>query len=125
MLLKLFKKKTEISDDQIRLNRLWDLYASGELEEKNREVYFLCDYEAGVNGEGHSGFCFNNEANLSAYQDALQKLLPDELYGNFLNATQSYTTDIEEEVCEAADDYFYQHEEKVIAILQEFANKLV
>ena len=28
------KKKTELTTEQIKLNKLWDMYASGELEKK-------------------------------------------------------------------------------------------
>lgn len=118
------KKKTELTTDQIKLNKLWDMYASGELEQKNKDTNVLCDYESGVNGEGHSGFFFNNEEDLPDYNSVLKNVLPADMYTNFLKAYQSYNSDNEEEVCEAADDYFYQYEQKVIAILQEYANGL-
>lgn len=118
------KKKTELTTEQIKLNKLWDMYASGELEQKNKDTYVLCDYESGVNGEGHSGFFFNNEEDLPDYKSVLKNVLPTDMYTNFLKAYQSYNSDNEEEICEAADDYFYQYEQKVIAILQEYANGL-
>ena len=119
------KKKTELSLQELNMNRLWDTWASGELERSNYEVYVLCNYEAGVNGEGHSGFFFNNEEQLLEYHDILLRLLPPNLNANFEQAFQAYGTDAEEETCEIADSFFYANEQELITILQEYANKLM
>lgn len=118
------KKKTELSLQELNMNRLWDIWASGELERSNYEIYVLCDYEAGVNGEGHSGFFFNNEEHLLDYHDVLLRLLPPDLKANFEQAFQAYGTDTEEETCEIADSAFFANEQELKEILQEYANRL-
>ena len=121
-MFRFFKKKAGLSEEQKRMNLLWENYASGELEEEDYAIFVLCDYEGGVNGEGHSGFFFNHEENLRKYDGALKSILPDELYANFLRACQSYGTEHEDEVCECADDFFYENEQEIIDILQNYAN---
>ena len=121
MMFKLFKKGSERSDEK-NMNRLWDRYADGRLEKENYGMYVLCDYDGGVNGEGHSGFFFNNEAVLPHYTAELSRILPPELYENYLTAYHSYGTDSEDEVCEQADQFFYAHEQQIIDIEQKYAN---
>lgn len=118
------KKKCEPTLAQQKLNKLWALYDNGELEKQNADIFVLCEYESGVNGEGHSGFFFNNEALLSDYHETLVRALPVDLRDNFERAYQSYGTDTEDDTCDAADSYFYAHEQGLIDILQEYANRL-
>ena len=61
--MKLFKKKKrpELTEAQRKFNKLWHMYASGKLTESAPGIYALCDYEGGVNGEGHSGWFSKTE----------------------------------------------------------------
>ena len=118
------KKKFEPTPAQQKLNKLWALYDNGELEKQNADIFVLCEYESGVNGEGHSGFFFNNEAHLSDYHEILLRTLPADLRENFEQAYDSYGTDAEDDICDTADSYFYAHEQGVIDILQKYANHL-
>ena len=118
------KKKCEPTLAQQKLNKLWALYDNGDLEKQNADIFVLCEYESGVNGEGHSGFFFNNEAHLSDYNEILLRTLPADLREYFELAFVSYVTDTEDDICETSDSYFYAHEQGVIDILQEFANHL-
>lgn len=117
-----FKKKTELTKEQKRWNKLWEMYDSGELEDINSDIYALCEYESGVNGEGHSGFFCNNEDEMPGFNKSLENILPAQLYDNFCKALNSYETEKEDEICENADDYFYEHEQQIIDILQSFAD---
>ena len=118
------KKKCEPTLAQQKLNKLWALYDNGELEKQNADIFVLCEYESGINGEGHSGFFFNNEENLSNYHEILVRTLPSDLRENFERAYQSYGTDTEDDICDTADSYFYAHEQSIIDILQDYANQL-
>ena len=121
-----FKKKkvVELTQEQKNWNKVWELYETGELEKINPDIYALCEYESGINGEGHSGFFCNNEDELSKFEKALKNILPSKLYENFDKALKSYETESEDEICEMADDYFYDNEQEVINILQTFANEI-
>ena len=129
--MKLFGKKmqTELTESQKKLNKLWEMYGSGELERTDHNTFILCDYESGVNGEGHSGWFYNTENTVGIeaihkYLSALEQILPAHLYDNLYKAFQSYGTEKEDDLCEEADNYFYEHEQEVIAYLQGAANNL-
>ena len=105
------------------------MYGSDELEEVDFDTFALCDYESGVNGEGHSGWFFNKESTggkeaINRILLALEKTLSAPMYDNLKKAFHSYGTDSEDEVCEAADDFFYEHEQEIIEYLQGIANHL-
>ena len=120
-----FKRKQ--SEAQRRMNALWELYDNQKLKSISFYVYCLCDYEAGVGGEGHYGWFFNCEETAGKEElkmriDSLQKILPDHLFSNLEKAYSSYCKETPE-VCEAADEYFYNHEQEVIDILQKHADQ--
>lgn len=128
--MSLFKKdKTEITEAQKKWNALWDMYGSGELIKTDYNTFALCDYESGINGEGHSGWFYNTENTEGTEAtekiiSALKNVLPAHLYENLSKAFDSYGTENEDDVCEAADDHFYEHETEIIDILQAAANRL-
>lgn len=123
------KKQKELPESQKKWNKLWDIYGSSELAVTDYKTFVLCDYESGVNGEGHSGWFFNTENTkgkeaLNKYLSALEQVLPAHLYNNLYKAFQSYGTEKEDDLCKEADNYFYEHEKEVIEYLQGIANNL-
>ena len=129
--MKLFGRKTrpELTQAQQKWNKLWEMYESGELAKTDYNTYLLCEYESGVNGEGHSGWFFNTEntEGKEAVENrlhVLKQVLPAHLYDNLVKAFQSCGTEKEEDICEEADDYFWEHEQEVIEYLQGAANHL-
>ncbi|MDE6302344.1 MAG: hypothetical protein K2M36_01985 [Clostridia bacterium] len=123
MLFKFRKmKKNKLSEKDIRWNKLWDMYADGSLESN---YFALCDYHAGVNGEGHYCFFDNNVQRLADYVKSLNLLLPNEFFAQFNKAYEAYIQNIEaEKACDLADDYFYNNEQVIIDILQKYADSL-
>ena len=122
-------ENVELSEAQKKWDKLWDMYGSGELEKTNYSAFIVCDYESGVNGEGHSGWLFNIENTegtdaINTILSVLENILPAHLYDNLNKAFHSYGKENEDEVCESADDYFYEHEQEVIEYLQGVANNL-
>jgi len=123
------KKQKELTEAQKKWNRLWKMYGSGELESTDHRTFVLCDYESGVNGEGHSGWFDNTEntegkEGLNNWLSELEQVLPAHLYDNLYKAFQSYGTEIEDDRCGEADNYFYEHEQEIIDHLQGVANNL-
>ena len=107
-------------------NRLWEAYGSGKLDEIDHGAYLLCEYESGINGDGHSCYifnCVNGGQDMPAMLDELKKVLPQQFYEYFKKAYDSNETDKEDEICTAADDYFYKNEEEIIGILQKVADE--
>lgn len=81
---------------------------------------------AGVNGEGHGGFFYNSD-NCDTLNDligTLKTVLPESHCLNLMAAYEAYETDNEDDVCEKADDFFYDNEEDILEILQSFADNL-
>lgn len=120
------KKKDEIplTDEQINWNKVWSLFDSGELKDINSDIYYLAEYEAGVSGEGHSGFLCNDEEIIPEITSALKNTLPEDLFDNYIKALKSYDTEDEDEICGLCDEYFFENENIIIDILQEFGNKI-
>ena len=127
--MNLFDEQPELTETQKKWNVLWEMYGTGELSETDFNTFVLCDYETGVNGEGHSGWFFNTENTegkeaINKNLSALKKVLPAHLYDNLSKAFLSYGTEDEEDVCESADHYFYKHEQERMDYLQGVANRL-
>ncbi len=123
------KEPPELTEDQKKWNKLWEMYASGELAKTDYNTFALCEYENGVNGEGHSGWFFNMEnaegkEAINKSLSALKEILPTHLYNNLNKAFRSYGTEHEEKICESADGYFYEYEQEIIEYLQGIANGL-
>ncbi|MBO4432862.1 MAG: hypothetical protein J5852_04950 [Clostridia bacterium] len=47
-----------------------------------------------------------------------------DMYANLNTAFKSYGTKDEESICEKADEYYYEHEQEIANILQNYANTL-
>lgn len=116
------KKKTCPTEQELKWNLLWEKYADGSLE---HDYFVLCDYHAGVNGGGHGCFLDNNSEHLTEYAESLKRLLPNAFFAEFQKACKAYLNDDNaEEMCDSADDYFYENEQVIIDILQNYANGL-
>ena len=129
MLLFNKKKRAELKESRKKLNKLWEMYDSGELVESDYNTFVLCDYASGVNSEGHSGWFLNTEntegkETLIKYISTLKELLPKHLYDNLERAFLSYNTEKEYDVCESADDYYYNNDREIIEYIQEIAKRL-
>ena len=120
MLFKKLKAK-RLFADKTGQDKIWELYASGELKKLSPEADAVCAYESGVNGDGHSGFFFNNEEDMTGCIDILKTVLPSGLYENLYRAWKAYNTENEETICDEADDYFYEHEQEIIDIVYKYS----
>lgn len=112
------KKNTEIET----WNFLWERYVSKSLD---LDYLILCEYYNGINGEGHRGFFDNNCERLELINQTLKKLLPELFYSVFLKAYQQYINSKNvEDICDEADDHFYQNEKVIERILFYYAQSL-
>lgn len=119
--LKRFFNKEE-SPEKKKWNKLWELYGN---DKWNDPIFYLCDYDSGINGEGHLCFFENNEDCLCKYSEELKKVMPEELYKNYNRALRAFERNIEaEKICSEADAYFYEHEADIIKVIQSYANTL-
>ena len=124
------KKKVELTEEQLKWNKMWELWTEGKAESPYSE---LMTYQSEINNGGHSQY-FCNVDNVSDWQkemSALEKILTLHLYKNLQKAYKAYlileeNEDDEkaEEILEQCDAVFYENEEQINFILQEYANKL-
>ena len=124
------KKKVELTEEQLKWNKMWELWT----EEKTKSPYTeLMTYQSEINNGGHSQYFCNvdNVSDLKKEMSALEEILTPLLKENLQKA---YEADLileekeddekAEEVLEQCDDVFYENEEQINRILQEYANTL-
>ena len=126
-----FKKiKVELTDEQKKWNKMWDLWAEGRADSPYAE---LMTYQSEINNGGHDQYFFNieNSGNLQKEMAVLKTVLPAKLRDNLQNAYDAYLKLTNEESDEQAgtilsqyDDEFYKVEEDINRILREYASQI-
>ena len=124
------KKKVELTEAQLKWNKMWELWT----EEKTKSPYNeLMTYQSEINNGGHSHyFCtVDNVSDLKKEMSALEEILTPLLRANLQKAYEAYwileekeDDEKAEEILEQCDDVFYENEEQINHILQEYANTL-
>ena len=118
------KSKVELTDEQKKWNKMWDLWAEGRTDSPYSE---LMTYQSEINNGGHDQYFFNieNSGNLQKEMAVLKTVLPAKLRDNLQNAYDAYLKLTNEESDEQAgtilsqyDDEFYKVEEDINRILQ-------
>lgn len=133
MFFDLFRRKKNkdiddivLSEDDEKWNRMWDLWAEGEIESPYNE---LMTYQSEVNNGGHHQYFLNIENNGDVRKDidALCTILPGVLTENIQTAFKSYieleldkNIDTNEEILEKCDDVFWENEEMINSILENY-----
>ena len=124
------KKKFELTEEQLKWNKMWELWT----EEKTKSPYTeLMTYQSEINNGGHSQYFCNvdNASDLKKEMSALEEILTPLLRENLQKA---YNADLileekedeeAEEILDQCDDVFYENEEQINRILQEYANTLI
>lgn len=129
------KKNKAIGEDVIseadeKWNRMWDLWAEGEIESPYNE---LMTYQSEVNNGGHHQYFLNTENNGDVRKDidALCTILPSVLTENIQTAFKSYVEleqdkniEANEEILEKCDDVFWENEEMINSILESYCKKI-
>ena len=120
-----FKKgKVELSDEQRRWNKMWDLWAENRADSPYAE---LMTYQSEINNGGHDQYFFNigNTGDLQEEMSALASILSEKLQRNLRDAYSAYRTladnEADEEaetILERCDAAFYQNEEEINSILK-------
>ena len=124
------KSKVELTDEQKKWNKMWDLWVEGRTDSPYSE---LMTYQSEINNGGHDQYFFNieNSGNLQKEMAVLKTVLPAELRDNLQNAYDAYLKLTNEESDEQAgtilsqyDDEFYKVEEDINRILREYASQI-
>jgi len=82
------KKKTELSDEQKKWNKMWNLWASGQVDSPYAE---LMTYQSEINNGGHDQYFVNveNVSDLRKEMATLTTILPETLQQNFTDRISS------------------------------------
>lgn len=110
------------------INKIWDLWAEGKAKTPYTE---LMTYQGEINNGGHSQFFLNvsNTGDLPVTVEVLLGVLPEPLKSNLQRAYDSHlsTADADEEdseLLDECDDVFYEYEEMINSLLDEYAASL-
>ena len=124
------KSKTELSDEQEKWNKMWDLWAEKRADTPYAE---LMTYQSEINNGGHDQYFLNieNTGDLQKEMTALKTVLSEKLQKNLQDAYHAYRTVTDNEsdedaeaILEQCDDIFYQNEEEINRIPREYAAKI-
>ncbi len=124
------KKKPQITEEQLKWNKMWELWTEEKAESPYAE---LMTYQSEINNGGHSQYFANveNVGDLQKEMSALETILSTELKANLKKAHKAYLVLEEkeddekaEEILEQCDDVFYQNEEEINYALEEYASKI-
>lgn len=124
------KKKVKLTEEQLKWNKMWELWT----EERVKSPYAeLMTYQSEINNGGHSQYFCNveNVSDLQKEMSELQIILTPILSENLKKAYKAYLILEEneedenaEEILEQCDDIFYENEEQINHLLEEYANEL-
>ncbi len=124
------KKKVELTEEQLKWNKMWELWT----EEKVASPYAeLMTYQSEINNGGHDQYFTNveNTGDLNKEFSALEQILSPELKDNLNKAYKAYLIlekkekdEEAEEVLEQCDDVFYENEQEINRLLEEYACKI-
>lgn len=122
------KDSAALSPEDQRFNKMWDLWAEGKVSSPYAE---LMTYQSEINNGGHDQFFYNVSQSDSVERvvGELYKILPEALASNMRTAHHALLengddTDANEEVFEGCDDFFYENEELINYILQEYSKTI-
>lgn len=125
------KKKVELSDAQKRWNKMWNLWALGQVDSPYAE---LMTYQSEINNGGHDQYFVNveNISDLRKKIAVLETILPETLQHNLQIAYQAYLESSEkgldqatDVILEKCDDVYFENEEQINRLLNAYAEKIV
>ena len=121
------KEKNELSEDQKKWNKMWDLWSEDQAKSPYAE---LMTYQSERNNGGHDQYFYNiqNTRDLEKEMSALETILPENHKTNLQKAYKAYLVleendqdESAEENMEECDDVFYENEEEINRILEGYA----
>lgn len=124
------KKKVVLTEEQLKWNKIWDLWAEGKAESPYAE---LMTYQSEINNGGHGQYFFNveNNGDVNEEMTILKTILSDELVDNLHKAYKAHLVLEEneddekaEEIIEDCDNVFCENEEEVNRKLEAYADKI-
>ncbi len=114
------KKNDKLTEEQLKWNKMWELWTEEKIESPCKE---LMTYQSEINNGGHSQY-FSNTDDCKNELSALERILSPALTDNLKKAYKAYISNTDsEEFLAQYDDVFYEHEEEILRILEDYAYK--
>jgi len=129
-LFNFFKKKVDLTESQRKWNKMWELWAEGQVDSPHAELMtYICE----INNGGHSQYFSNveNTGDLQEEMSTLENILSTKQKNNLRNAYKAYLV-LEknvndknaEEIIAECDVMFYTSEKELNRILENYAAKI-
>ncbi len=124
------KKEVQLTDEQKKWNKMWELWTEGEVDSPYAE---LMTYQSEINNGGHDQYFLNvgNIGDLQKEMSVLESVLSAKLKNNLQKAYKAYLVLEEkeddekaEEIMEQCDDMFYENEEEINHMLEQYSAKI-
>ena len=124
------KKKVELTEEQLKWNKMWELWTEEKAESPFAE---LMTYQSEINNGGHSQYFTNveNTGDIQKDMSSLETILHKKMNTNLKKAYKAYLVLEEkeedekaEEILEQCDNVFYELEEEINHVLEEYASKI-
>lgn len=129
-LFNLFKKKSKITDKDLKWNRMWELWVEGKVVSPYSE---LMTYQSEINNGGHVQF-FDNVARNSDLLNIMTELngilssaLTDNIekaYSAYLALEKNEDDEKAQEIIEKCDNVFFENENEINFILDKFSDAI-
>lgn len=135
MIFDLFKRKkkssvneTPLSDNEIRWNKMWELWANGEIDSPYSE---LMEYHSEISNGGHSQYfsLITDNGDVEVAISALTEILPQFLSENVRKAYQAHlileqndSDENAESTMRKCDRVFFENEHLITEILETFSS---
>ena len=124
------KKKVGLTEEQLKWNKMWELWTEEKVESPYAE---LMTYQSEINNGGHSQYFTNveNTGDIQKDMSAVETILSKKMSTNLKKAYKAYLVLEEkeedekaEEILEECDNVFYELEEEINHVLEEYASKV-
>ena len=124
------KKKKTLTEKEAKWNKMWDLWVENAVASPYKE---LMTYDSEVNNGGHSQYFLNTEntGDIEKELRTLSEILSADFMNNLNKALAAYRELDEEEngkaeeILEECDSYFFDSEEEILKILEEFSESTI
>lgn len=119
--------ETALSEKDIKWNKMWELWANGEIESPYAE---LMEYHSEINNGGHSQYfsLITDNGDAEAAISALSEILPQFLSENIRKAYQAHlileqddSDENAESTMRKCDGVFFENEHLITKILEAFS----
>lgn len=125
----IFRKNKEISLDELKWNKMWELWVNDEIDSPYKELMM---YQSEIGNGGHSQYFSNIHSirKIKKEMTVLHKILPDDFIINLNTAYEAYLilekNDDENalRIIEMCDNFYYDNEDEINLILEEYASKI-